>query len=92
MDIVTYALCKKIAAGAVSGISGIELNIRENDVKKATAINIIASGSSKNAGEMAKDYMEMASELPVRIFSASEYITNRPNINNNDIKLHIVSI
>lgn len=26
MDIVTYALCKKIAAGAVSGISGIELN------------------------------------------------------------------
>lgn len=26
MDIVTYILCKKIAAGAVSGISGIELN------------------------------------------------------------------
>lgn len=70
-------------------ISGIELNIRKNDVKKATAINIIASGSSKNAGEMAKDYMEKASELPVRIFSASEYITNRPNINNNDIMIFV---
>lgn len=26
MDVLTYVLCKKIAAGAVSGISGIELN------------------------------------------------------------------
>lgn len=70
-------------------ISGIEINWSKADIAKASAINIVASGSSKNAGEMAKSFMEKVVKVPVNIMSASEFITSKPVLNKNDIMVFI---
>lgn len=70
-------------------ISGININLTKNELEKATAINIVASGSSKNAGEMAKSFMEETVQLPVNIMSASEFITSKPKLNKNDIMVFV---
>lgn len=70
-------------------ISGIDINWSKQEIEKASAINIVASGSSKNAGEMAKTFMENVVDIPVNIMSASEFITSKPKLNKNDIMLFI---
>ncbi|MBQ6516401.1 SIS domain-containing protein [bacterium] len=70
-------------------ITGIDLNLTKEDLDKARAINIVASGSSKNAGEMAKSFMEKATNIPVNILCASEIITNPPKLNKNDIMIFV---
>lgn len=70
-------------------ISGIDINWSKSDIAKASAINIVASGSSKNAGEMAKSFMEKVVDLPVNIMSASEFITSKPKLNKNDIMVFV---
>ncbi len=70
-------------------ISGIDINWSKQDLKKAKAINIVASGSSKNAGEMARSFIEKVADIPVNIMSASEFITSKPKLNKNDIMVFI---
>jgi len=70
-------------------ISGIDLNLTKEDLDKTTAINIVASGSSKNSGEMAKSFIEKATNIPVNIMCASEFITNPPKLNKNDIMVFV---
>lgn len=70
-------------------ISNINISISKNDLLKASAINIIASGSSKNSGEMAKSFMEKITDMPVNIFSASEFMTSNPKFNKNDIMIFV---
>lgn len=70
-------------------ISGIDINLTKKEIQRATAINIVASGSSKNSGEMAKSFMEEVTGLPVNIISASEFITTKPKLNQNDLMVFI---
>lgn len=70
-------------------ISGINISIPKKELLKASAINIIASGSSKNSGEMAKAFMEKVTDMPVNIFSASEFMTSKPRISNKDIMIFV---
>ena len=70
-------------------ISGIDIKWTKEELDKAAAINIVASGSSKNAGEMAKSFIEKAADIPVNILSASEFITSKPKLNKNDIMIFV---
>ena len=70
-------------------ISGIDIDLTKEDLDKTTAINIVASGSSKNSGEMAKTFIEKATQIPVNIMSASEFITNPPKLNKNDLMVFV---
>lgn len=51
----------------------MNLDITPEEVNNLKSITIIASGSSKNAGEMAAGFIEDVTHIPVNVISASEF-------------------
>ncbi len=73
-------------------ITNIPINFTEKMLNKMTApfdVHIVASGSSKNAGEMAKKFIERIIGSPVNIHSASEFMTTAPKINHQDLMIFV---
>lgn len=72
------------------GAVNIDLNITPEEMKKIKRISITASGSSKNAGEAARNFIEKAALIPVNIESAGEYMLNQhPADSTEDLALFI---
>lgn len=62
----------------------IDLNISPEEMAKIKRISIIASGSSKNAGEMAAGFIQDVTSIPVNVISASEYMCQKIPVNHRD--------
>lgn len=54
----------------------MDLNISKEEVQNLKRINIFASGSSKNAADMAQGFIEKMTQIPVFVHSASEAMDN----------------
>lgn len=59
----------------------MNLNINKEEAKNLRKIHIFASGSSKNASEMAQGFMEKMTGIPVFVHSASEAMDNMKPLN-----------
>ena len=75
--------------GIANKVTNININLSNKEMKAVKALHIVASGSSKNASEMAKKFMERVTNLPVNIYSASEFMTSSPKINNKDLMIFV---
>lgn len=73
------------------GKVNMDLNITPKEMKNIKHITIIASGSSKNAGEMAAGFIEKATKVPVNVVSASEYMFKEPQANKKDDLAIVIS-
>ncbi len=60
-----------------TGGINMDLNITPGQMAKVKRIIILASGSSKNAGEMARNFIENITNLPVAVESASEFMDRK---------------
>lgn len=60
-----------------TGGINMDLNITPGQMAKVKRIIILASGSSRNAGEMARSYIESVTNLPVMVESASEFMDRK---------------
>ena len=69
---VISALSKKYLSK--TGTVNMNLNITPEEMRNIKRITVIASGSSKNAGEMAAEFIEEVTEIPVTVASASEFM------------------
>lgn len=59
-------------------VSNMELGLTKKDMQGIKRIRIIASGSSKNSADMARDFIEQSTNIPVSIESAGEFINKKP--------------
>lgn len=72
------------------GSVDMNLNITPEEIAGVKRISIIASGSSKNAGEMAAGFIQDVTSIPVNVISASEYMCQRTPVNcKNDLAIFI---
>ena len=67
----------------------IAIDLTRKELLRISNLHIVASGSSKNASEMSKKFIERVSEIPVKIHSASEFMTNIPKINKHDLMIFV---
>ena len=67
-----------------TGTVNMDLNITPEQMQQFKRIHIIASGSSKNASEMAATYIEKSTDVPVIVESASEFMCKKSPINPTD--------
>ncbi len=65
-------------------VQNISLN-----AEKISKIFIVASGSSRNAGNITKYFIESASKIPVNVEHASEFSTRNPVLSNNDLVIFV---
>ncbi|MFA7658861.1 MAG: SIS domain-containing protein [Candidatus Gastranaerophilaceae bacterium] len=70
-------------------VSNLELGLSKKDINKMTGIRIVASGSSKNVAEMARDFIEEVTGIPVDIQFASEFAHKKTVANKNDLMMFI---
>ena len=70
-------------------LQGLELNLSMHDIYNLNNIYIVASGSSRNAGNIVKYFMEHALKLPVIVDYASEFAHRAPAISKNDLFIAI---
>ena len=80
---VFTSLCKKFFD------ENLNINLRDFPVKKWNRIIICASGSSKNAGEIAKYVIESLAKIPCSIEYASEFAHKDTPIGKNDLFIAI---
>lgn len=66
------------------GTVNLDLNISKEALNNIKRIRIFASGSSKNAAEMAQDFIENTTDIPVFVESASEFMSNRRILNSKE--------
>src|SRR5574344_767780 len=71
-------------------ISNIDLNITKKELNKIKRINIVASGSSKNAADMTSSFIESVTKIPVSVNSASEFLySSKPLSSKQDLMIFI---
>ena len=75
--------------GIANKITNININLSSREMNAVKALHIVASGSSKHASEMAKTFIERITNLPVNIYSASEFMTSAPKINQKDLMIFV---
>jgi len=70
-------------------VSNMDLKLSQEDLKNMTGIKIVASGSSKNVAEMARDFIEEVTGIPVDVHYASEFAHKNSVVNKNDLMVFI---
>ncbi|MFH0702481.1 MAG: SIS domain-containing protein [bacterium] len=70
-------------------VQKIQLNMTKQDLSNILKIYIVASGSSRNAGNIAKYVIENIVKLPVEVDYASEFAHRNPNLTKNDLVIAI---
>lgn len=65
------------------------LNIKDINVLNISRIHIIASGSSRNTGNIAKYFLEELARIPSETEYASEFAHKNPVLSNNDLVIAI---
>ncbi|OGI02934.1 MAG: hypothetical protein A2287_02355 [Candidatus Melainabacteria bacterium RIFOXYA12_FULL_32_12] len=70
-------------------VQGISLNISDEQIKNLNKIYIVASGSSRNVGNIAKYFLEEVLNLPVFVDYASEFAHRNPSLDKNDLVIAI---
>jgi glucosamine--fructose-6-phosphate aminotransferase (isomerizing) len=70
-------------------VQEIDLSISIDDIKSLSKIYIVASGSSRNVGNIAKYFFENVTNIPVFVDYASEFAHRNPVLNKNDLFIAI---
>lgn len=70
-------------------VQEISLNISDEKVQNLSKIYIVASGSSRNVGNIAKYFLEDITKIPVIVDYASEFAHRNPNLCSNDLFIAI---
>ena len=63
-------------------------NIRIN-LEKISKIYIVASGSSRNAGNITRYFIESAAQIPVTVEHASEFATRNPVLSSDNLVIFV---
>lgn len=69
--------------------SQLHINLNEEQIKNISKIYIVASGSSKNAGTIAKYFIEKLTRIPTEADFASEFAHRDPVLKPNDVVILI---
>lgn len=72
-----------------NGVSGINFNAADIYIKNISKIYIVASGSSRNAGNIAKYFIEKVTSIPTEADFASEFAHRNPCLNATDVVVAI---
>lgn len=70
-------------------VQNIKLNLLKEEIINLSKIYIIASGSSRNVGGIAKYFFENIAKIPVEVDYASEFSHRNPNLTTNDFVIAI---
>ncbi|MFA6989004.1 MAG: SIS domain-containing protein, partial [Candidatus Gastranaerophilaceae bacterium] len=70
-------------------VANIDLNMTNEEIKNISQIHIIASGSSRNVGNIAKYIMEKYADIPTEVEYASEFAHRKPSLHKNDLVIAI---
>lgn len=70
-------------------IPNIHLSMTEQDLNSLSKIYILASGSSRNAGNISKYFIESITKLPVSVDYSSEFAHRNPCIDKDDLVIVI---
>ena len=69
---------------------GIKLgNLTEDVVKKAEMVHVVACGTAYHAGLVGKRFIENLSQIPVRVYYASEFRYTSPILKKNDLVIAV---
>lgn len=84
---VLQGLCNK-CLNSPDGIN-LDLGLTDDEAKKMTGVRIVASGSSKNAANCAKHFIENVAKLPVDVQYSGEFAHKDVVANKNDLMIFI---
>lgn len=68
---------------------GIPVQNIKIDIKKISNIYIIASGSSRNAGNITRYFIESVAQIPVTVEHASEFAVRNPVLSSKDLVIFV---
>jgi len=80
------AIIKTLLDEYLSGTKIKNIDIAINSISK---IYIIASGSSRNAGNVAKSFIESSAQIPVIVEHASEFAVRNPVLSKDDLVIFV---
>ncbi|MBQ3641917.1 SIS domain-containing protein [bacterium] len=87
---VLQRLSNKYFLSPTPQLVDMDLGFTKEELDKVKRIHIIASGSSRNAAEMAKPFMEKVTNIPVNVEVASEFIyKDKPMNADEDIAIFV---
>lgn len=66
-------------------VANIKMNMSDEEIKNISKIHIIASGSSRNVGNIAKYVMEKFADISTEVEYASEFAHRKPSLHKNDL-------